>query len=455
MSQDSDPAPPVPPVLPEEASPPPPRPRLRRRNVLIVSVTAAAMAGVVTIGVVTVPTVSQPTLLPVGQPAVAPAGQSAVAPAGQSPPYAGMPAPCALIPAATVARYVTGAASAGQGPSTSGTTETGACIWSGLVGDEAKTLIVQVSLYRSASAVIDAESAYNDGVPIVTCSCNYDMQPVAGLGDVAQAGVHFAGSSSTFRSLTVSAQPIAWSILEALSGNVDVFVSYDITPYQVGGVASLPSAAADIAAMTAAAHAALDALAHPAAVPAAPPSVTPRYGVSAQPCDLVSMATLSRYLPLPSVTNSSSSQAQHQTSYPSCGWADFDTGVGILVSAGIYKSAGGAMTAEQVFPGYAYGLASNSKGDGSETTTEETNVVTGIGNQALAFFQTFRATSVAAAGPIYDATLVIWSGNADLTIQFSYGPGQQSEVPVPPPRGAQLSALITVARDVLANLPRS
>lgn len=427
MSQDSDPAQPIP---PEEASPPPSsnQPRTRRKA-LIAGAAAVGVAAAAAIVVV------------------------AVQPAPQPQRYTSMPAPCALVPAATVARYVTGAVSAGQGPSTSGTTETGACTWSGLAGDEATTLTVQVSLHRSATAVTDAKTAFNAAV-VPGCKCDDDMPPGSGLGDEAQATVAVQTSSSKTRSVTTSYPATASAVLETRSGNADVRVSYDITPYQVGGAVSLREAAADTPVVIAAARAVLHSLAHPAAVPAAPAAVTLRYAIPADPCRLVSMATLTRYLSQPSVAFNSGSSGKDQSSGAGCSWLGTD-GTQLLLVAVISKSVSGVFAAAQGFPRFAATQDSNSKSTSGDTTTNGTQVVTGVGNQALAIFQTFTDTSNSTISPSYLAWLVVWSGNADLEFQFSYTPVPDTALSVPPRRAAQLSALVTVARNVLASLPRS
>jgi hypothetical protein len=442
MSQDSDPAEPVP---PEEGSPPPPRPPSGRRNVLIVGVAAAAAAAVVAVVLVTVQPTGQPQRS-TGQPQ----RSTGLAAAGRPRRYTSLPAPCALVPAAMVAGYVPGAVGAGQGPSTSGTTETAACTWSGLADGEVRILTAQVSLYGSATAITDAQNAFNAAIPEPRCNCDYDLH-IPGLGDEVREKWTAQGPSLPKRSVTVSAQTSASAVLEARAGNADVLVSSDITPYRVGETVSIRTAAGEITVLAAAAHEILNALAHPGAVPAAPPVVTPQYATPADPCGVVRTGTLTKYLPLP-LSTTSKSLDESGFRYSFCIWGSIYSGTQITVSAEIYKSVLGAGGAEQAFPGLAQTVGQNTKGYGSDTITNATQVVTGIGNQALAIFQT--SILVANGFTTYNSILVIWSGNANLLIQFNYPQGLPGSTP-PPPRAAQVSALVTVARDALAALPRS
>jgi hypothetical protein len=441
MSQDSDPAQPVTPEPPEPPPLPPPpplpHPPRGRRKVLIVGVASVAAAAVVAVVLVAV------------QPAARP-GRSTGQPqrhTSQPQRYTAMPAPCALVPAATVAGYVPGAVGAGQGPSTSGTTETATCTWSGLAGGEVRILTAQVSLYRSAAGITDAQNAFNTTIPEPRCC---DLH-VPGLGDEVRESWTANSSIPTNKSVTVSAQTSASAALEARAGNADVLVSSYITPYRVGETVSIRTAAGEITFLSTAAREILNALAHPGAVPAAPTVATPRYAPPADPCGLVRTGTLTKYLPLPLNTTSKSLDGPGYR-YSVCVWGSVYSGTQITVSAEIYKSAGGVGGAEETFPQFTQTVAENTKGYGNDTTTDGTQVVTGIGTQALAIFQT--EILVANGFTTYNSILVIWSGNANLLIQFGYAQGLPGSTP-PPPRAAQSSALVTVARDVLAALPRS
>jgi hypothetical protein len=440
MSQDTDPAEPVP---PEEGSPPPPpRPPSGRRNVLIVGVAAAAAAAVVAVVLVAVQPTGQPQRS-TGQPQ----RSTGLAAAGRPRRYTSLPAPCALVPAATVAGYVPGAVAAGQGPSTSGTTETATCTWSGLADGEVRILFARVSLYRSAAGITDAQNAFNTTIPVPRC-CHLH---VPGLGDEVRENWTATSSIPTNRSVTVSAQTSASAALEARAGNADILVSSYVTPYQVGEAVSIRTAAGEITVLSAAAHEILNALAHPRTVPAAPTVVTPQYATPADPCGLVRTGTLTKYLPLP-LNTTSKSQDGPGYRYSLCVWGSVYSSTQITVSAEFYKSAGGVGGAEVTFPAFARTVAENTKGYGTDTTTDATQVVTGTGNQALAIFQT--SILVANGFTTYRSILVIWSGNANLEIQFNYAQGVPGSTP-PPPRAAQVSALVTVARDALAALPRS
>ncbi len=81
----------------------------------------------------------------------------------------------------------------------------------------------------------------------------------------------------------------------------------------------------------------------------------------------------------------------------------------------------------------------------------------GVGDQAILVFQTMKTPSLGSRATTYYAQLIVWSGNAVLDVSFNYLPGT-ANAPLAealPPRSAQVRALIAVAKNVLANLPRS
>jgi hypothetical protein len=171
------------------------------------------------------------------------------------------------------------------------------------------------------------------------------------------------------------------------------------------------------------------------------PSQGPRYARPRNVCDLVTAATLTKYVPgLDDIPGSPNAVGR-----PAPGNCDWITANAILsVFVVVYSSSSdGATSARQFFNGRVQELGKGGTGSGLRMTTTGKRPVAGLGDQATALLQTM---TVLTGGKDRDwADLFVRSGNAEIEINYS----------VSIPSAAQLPAAIAVARDVLAALPRS
>ncbi len=144
-------------------------------------------------------------------------------PGSQPQEYATLPPPCTLVTAATLARYLPGAASAPLGPSVPG-----GCRWlstSGPLGQ--RVLVVVAAVFGSSSGVADARQVFNaDAHNTMTAPGNaitftVTRRSVPGLGDQAVALVFQPGKNVV--------PPLPVIEVNARSRNADVLVTLNIT----------------------------------------------------------------------------------------------------------------------------------------------------------------------------------------------------------------------------------
>jgi len=191
--------------------------------------------------------------------------------------YASLPGACTTVSAATLDTYVSGSARAVAGQATGGG-EQASCSWSGLVGAQTRFLYVRITVYRSPTAVADAQAAFaaaprrDDN-----CPCQGRTQAVPDLGD--QAKTTFLGSD-----IDLPPGPDADTAAYALvvrSGNAIVNVAYHAASYGPGAAAVPGQRAATMAA-------ARDVLAVLGGRPGFPARVVSRrYGAPGETCQLI------------------------------------------------------------------------------------------------------------------------------------------------------------------------
>jgi hypothetical protein len=193
----------------------------------------------------------------------------------------------------------------------------------------------------------------------------------------------------------------------------------------------------------------------------------PNYGSLTNPCALLSMATVTRYVPgaspgvqLPNqdrpVQGSSpwapgplSSRLPTQAG-GDCLWSANSAvpqhlAESLDVDVSVYSSATGLMGAEQNFEA---DLQSEKQGIPGSSAVTGTRPLTGLGHQAAAIYAILTGN-----GPATPSVVVLtWSGNAEITVSYTV-PGGSSHSPSSRP--ALLAAATAATRDVLAALPRS
>lgn len=161
----------------------------------------------------------------------------------------------------------------------------------------------------------------------------------------------------------------------------------------------------------------------------------PKYASPANVCDLVSRATIAKYLP---------GQADSHRDEGSCQWfGDTGTGDGLDVSVSVL---GGATEAKGDFTEVVRLSEQKTTANGETQTVTGKQAVTGLGDQATALFGTISG------GPLEDtrvglAVLFVRSGNAVIQVSRTTG--------TPRAAAASLPGVIAVARELLAALPRA
>lgn len=405
-----------------------PQPPRSRRKALIVSIIAVVVAAVIALVVVVV------------------TGSGA-----QPQKYTSLPAPCTMITAANLAKYLPDATSSPQSEPSSSTHQVGACTWSSITGREDRTLLAQVDVYSSATGITSAQHAYDTAVPPADCKCTgfkVATQSVAGLGDQAIA------LFTTISTGSAAAAGLAWNVpaitLVVRSANADISLAYDIGP--IGSAPPPPANAVRLAGTIAMARDVLAALATPAAArstavasAAAAPSAAsvppsphaPRYADPHQPCALIKASALASY-GLDATGNSIPNPVKTPAGLPdapqlsNCGWSA--PGGNLLLNLSIYPDS----TASQ--QGFEFDVQAARQNE-SGITFNGAQPVTSLGQQATAISQTI-------IGNLHAVDLYVWSGNAEIELDFTDG-----ALGTPPSRATKLAADIAMARDVLAALP--
>ncbi len=369
-----------------------------------------------------------------------------VRPGDQRLKYTSMPAPCIMVTAASLAKYMPDATSSPQSMPSSSAHEEGGCSWSSISGGQDRNLLLRVDVFGSSSGLTSAQQAYQRLVSAPACCENLTVstRPVTGLGD--QALALFITEKPAAKGAAVPPPGVS---LIVRSGNADINLGYgtfpigsaraSVTPATelAGAIAMAGDALAALANPASAASAAAAAAPSPPASPATPsPPQGPRYARPHDACMLVKAATVARYAPgavaskIPVPTTSGSVPGEPQLS--NCGWAGPNASIVLELTIDADSP-----TAQQ---GYEFGVQYARQNENG-TTFHGAQTVTGVGQQATAIFQTLSGSPSVA--------LHVWSGNAEFEVSISDLPFS-----TPLSRATKLAADIAMARDVLADLPK-
>jgi len=365
-----------------------------------------------------------------------------VRPGDQRLKYTSMPAPCIMVTAASLAKYMPDATSSPQSMPSSSAHQEGGCSWSSISGGQDRNLLLRVDVFGSSSGLTSAQQAYQRLVSAPACCENLTVstRPVTGLGD--QAVALFITEKPAANGAAVPPPGVS---LIVRSGNADINLGYDAFP--IGSARASVTPATELAGAIAMASDALAALANPAAAASAAPSPAPspatpspppgpRYASPHDACLLVKAATLARYAPgavaskIPVPTSSGGVPGEPQLS--NCGWAGPNASIVLELTIDADSP-----TAQQ---GYEFGVQYARQNENG-TTFHGAQTVTGVGQQATAIFQTLSGSPSVA--------LHVWSGNAEFEVSISDLPFS-----TPLSRATKLAADIAIARDVLAGLPK-
>jgi hypothetical protein len=343
------------------------------------------------------------------------------------PVYSSLPAPCALVSPADVAKYLPDPTRTPESMFASSTYQAGSCKWASSTGGDDRTLVAQVFVFDSSSSVAAARQAYESSLSAFGCHCQgvtVSTQPVNGLGD--QAAVF---SIADAPAATVAAAPNAafpGTSLLVRSSNAEIALNYDVTVPATG--TGLATGTAPLTGMISMAQDILDSLAQPSAVASVPASPEPHYTGSPDPCSLITTATLATYAP-----GATAKPAAAGSGSASCSWGSKSNSVMLTLS-----SFADAASARQSFD---INAQANSRTIAGETVTGSV-WMPDLGEEATAIFQTRSASGQGVA-------MIVWSGNAEISLWYA-GTGS-----TPPARTTLLAGGIAMARDVLVGLSRS
>jgi hypothetical protein len=189
----------------------------------------------------------------------------------------------------------------------------------------------------------------------------------------------------------------------------------------------------------------------PVAFAVARSSVGPEYSRLPEPCALVSLATVARYLPDPTRTPESMPPSGAYRA-GSCQWAS--TGGGedrtLVAQVFVFGSSSGVTAAKQAYNGSVSAFGCHCQG-----VTVSTRPVAGLGDQAAAFFITDSPAATVAAAPnaaFPGTSLLVRSSNAEIALNYDVtdaGTGTSLASAAGP---APLPGVISVARGILAAL---
>jgi hypothetical protein len=345
------------------------------------------------------------------------------------PAYSSVPAPCALVSPATVAKYLPNATRTPESMFASGTYHAGSCKWTSSDSGDDRTLVAQVFVFDSSSSVTAARQAYDSSLSAFGCHCQgvtVSTRPVAGLGD--QAAVFYITGAPDATVATAPNAAFPGTSLLVRSSNAEIALNYDATTAATG--TALAAGSAQLTGMMSMAQDILDALAQPSAVASVPVSPEPHYAGSPDPCSLIATATLATYAPGATVKPQPAASGSGSPQLTSCSWGSRSNSVMLTLS-----SFPDAVSARQ---NYQIAAQANSRSISGETVTGSV-WMPDLGEEATAIFQTRSAGSQGVA-------MVVWSGNAEISLWYA-DTGSSS-----PDRATLLAGGIAMARDVLAAL---
>jgi hypothetical protein len=389
---------------------PPTAPWLRRTSLRVRIAVAVVVVGVIV-----------PVVLVVTKSSVGPA-------------YHSLPAPCALVSPATVAKYLPDPTPSPESMPADSTYQAASCKWASTVGGQDRTLVAQVFIFGSSSAITAAQQAYNGSVSAFGCHCQgvtVSTRPVAGLGD--QAAAFFIADSPAAAVATAPNAAFPGTSLLVRSSNAEIALNYAVTVPATGTAVMLGADSGQLTGMVSMARGILAALAQPAAVASVPVSPEPHYVGSHDPCSLITTATVATYAPGATVKPQPAVGGSGPPQMSSCSWNSKSGTVLLTLS-----SFPDAVSARQ---SYDLEAQANSRSIAGETVTGSVWMAD-LGEDAAAIFQTRSASDRGVA-------LIVWSGNAEISLWYA------ATGSAPPARATLLTGAIAMARDVLAALPRS
>jgi hypothetical protein len=348
----------------------------------------------------------------------------AVQPSAERLKYTGMPAPCGVLTAATMAKYLPGAISQPQNGS-----QVSTCNWSSDAGGQDAVLSVTIDIYRSSSWLDDAQVQYqstrSEEAGIFGKGSTVSTRPVTGLGDQAVSMI-VIGTPGPDEGVP----PQIGLVVQ--SSNADIWLNYSTMP--IGSAAALPITAQVAGTITMArdilaalAHAAVHGAGRASPATSAPLPAGPQYTTPRNACALVKASTLEKYAPHTPAGYPGTAQSP-----PGCIWA---TSRGSLQLNLTFADDSFAAQSDLEYQLEVLRLG----GSGSQFTGAQP--VTGLGQQATATFQ------IVGGEPA--VWLDVWSGNAEIEFEFE---DLASDPALS--KAEKLTAEIAMTRDVLASLPR-
>jgi hypothetical protein len=352
--------------------------------------------------------------------------------ASPRPAYTSLPAPCAVVSLATVARYLPDPAPTPESMPAETTYQAGSCKWASAAGGEDRTLVAQVFVFNKSPAISAAQQAYNGSLSAFGCHCQgvtVSTRTVAGLGD--QAAAFFIADSPAAAVVTAPNAAFPGTSLLVRSSNAEIALNYDAADPATGTPLASAADPAQLTGMIAVARGILVTLADPAAAASVPVSAEPHYTSLPDPCLLITTATLAAYAPGARV----SPQPADGSGSPratSCSWGSSSKSVLLTLSS--FPDAVGARQ------NYQIDAQANSRSISGETVTGSV-WMPGLGEEATAIFQT-RSSGQGVA-------MIVWSGNVEISLWYAAA-GSPA-----PDRGTLLTGGIAMARDVVAALQRT
>lgn len=331
---------------------------------------------------------------------------------------AGLPDPCKLLPATTVASLVPMASGSAPAAFISPTTETGVCGWQDSstllsldVENAANTSLAQ----REFSALADPSSPGS--------SLSGTIKSLPGIGDQA------------IEVLTIAPPGLMDVYLRVRSGSALFGIGYELIS---SGSGLLPSTASILARLTSAARSAVlrlttapRAKVTPVIIAAVPASGRD-YASPASPCALLTRQTVTSYLHNPTHVDLAS-QAD------ACGWVGANESVLILL-ADVERPGHGFSAAERAQQAFEGDLEASALSSSPDNPTSSSRQIHGLGTQTVVSYVASQRGSTA-------VELYTWLGNAAVGILFQYEN--------PTTRPAALSVAIALTRDIFAALART
>jgi len=330
---------------------------------------------------------------------------------------AGLPDPCKLLPASTVASLVPMASDSPPAAFTSPDTETGVCGW-----QDSSTLLSLDLEYAANTSLAQREfSALADPSSPGT-SLNGTIKSLPGIGDQA------------IEVLAIAPPGLMEVYLRVRSGSALFGIGYELI---ASGSGLLPSTASILARLESAARSAVPRLTTaprakvtPVIIAAVPVSGRD-YASPASPCALLTSQTVTSYLHNPTHVDLAS-QAD------ACGWVGANESVLILL-ADVERPGHGFSAGERAQQAFEGDLEASALSSSPGNPTSNSRQIHGLGTQAVCSYVSSQRGSSA-------VELYTWLGNAAVGILFQYEN--------PTTRSAALSAAIALTRDIFAALAR-